>query len=116
MNMYLLFTNFLNCLSIYLCAQVHNGGSVSAPLIGRYCGTSVPGPIVSTTNQLWLQFGSDTSNTGHGFRAQYSVNMNGGGGGGGSSSGGGSSGATNTTTVMSSKCVCYSEILNLDIF
>uniref|UniRef100_A0A3Q2TAZ9 Cubilin n=1 Tax=Fundulus heteroclitus TaxID=8078 RepID=A0A3Q2TAZ9_FUNHE len=43
------------------------------PLIGKYCGISLPAPILSSSNSLWIRFRSDSSVTGAGFRAVYSV-------------------------------------------
>lgn len=48
--------------------QIHDGGSASAQMIGRYCGERLPndGNIInSTQNQLYFWFKSDVS-VGHG--------------------------------------------------
>jgi hypothetical protein len=38
-------------------------------LIGRYCGTNIPDPILSTTNFLWVKFFSDATTERPGFGA-----------------------------------------------
>lgn len=42
-------------------------------LIGRYCGSSQPAPILSSSNYLWIRFRSDSSVSQAGFRAVYTV-------------------------------------------
>lgn len=51
--------------------KVYDGGSSSDPLIGRYEGTSMPGVITSSSNQLYITFRSDGSSTRSGFAASY---------------------------------------------
>ncbi|XP_020600954.1 uncharacterized protein LOC110040108 isoform X2 [Orbicella faveolata] len=53
--------------------NVYDGGSSSDPLIGRYQGTSMPGTITSSSNQLYITFTSDGSSTRSGFAASYHV-------------------------------------------
>ncbi|KAM9333329.1 LOW QUALITY PROTEIN: cubilin [Pholidichthys leucotaenia] len=53
--------------------EVHDGHKVTDPLIGRYCGTSTPAPLHSSSNALWISFKSDSSVSGSGFRAVYGV-------------------------------------------
>ena len=38
---------------------------------GKFCGSSIPPAVVSSTNELLLHFVSDDSTTGKGFRAHY---------------------------------------------
>ncbi|KAL3836256.1 hypothetical protein ACJMK2_021695 [Sinanodonta woodiana] len=45
-------------------------------LLGKFCGTSVPDPISSTTNQLWVKYRTDLSVAGRGFHAFYMSNCN----------------------------------------
>lgn len=42
--------------------------------IGTYCGETLPPTIVSTTESLWLNFMSDFSVVGNGFRLEYITN------------------------------------------
>ncbi|XP_023335557.1 cubilin [Eurytemora carolleeae] len=51
--------------------EIRDGGSRNSPLIGRYCGTTPPPTIKSTSNQLYIQFRSDYSVSHSGFRASY---------------------------------------------
>ena len=50
---------------------VYDGGSSSARRIGRYQGSSMPGVIKSSSNQLYIRFTSDRSRTSSGFAASY---------------------------------------------
>lgn len=50
---------------------VYDGGSPSAPLIGQFSGSSLPAPITSSSNKLYVQFTSDNSNVAYGFKARY---------------------------------------------
>ncbi|XP_059169369.1 cubilin-like [Physella acuta] len=50
--------------------KVYNGTSTSYPLLGAYCGSSLPRSI-SSTNSLYLVFTSDGLISGRGFKLQY---------------------------------------------
>ena len=50
---------------------VYDGDSSSARLIGGFSGSSRPGPIVSSSNQLYIRFTSDGSSQYEGFKAIY---------------------------------------------
>ena len=50
---------------------VYDGNSSSARLIGGFSGSSRPGPIVSSSNQLYVRFTSDGSSQYEGFKAIY---------------------------------------------
>ncbi|XP_028650515.1 procollagen C-endopeptidase enhancer 2b [Erpetoichthys calabaricus] len=51
---------------------IFNGGEINdAKRIGKYCGDSPPGPIISEGNELLIQFLSDLSLTADGFIGQY---------------------------------------------
>ncbi|CAM9270170.1 unnamed protein product, partial [Lampetra planeri] len=41
--------------------EVRDGGSEADPLIGKFCGNSLPAPISSSSNHLWIRFKSDSS-------------------------------------------------------
>ena len=47
--------------------QLRDGGTMTSPLVGSYCGSTIPPVYVSTTNQLHIEFHSDWSSTGQGF-------------------------------------------------
>ncbi|XP_034427678.1 cubilin [Hippoglossus hippoglossus] len=53
--------------------EVRDGRMETDPLIGRYCGSSLPAPMVSSSNFLWIRFRSDSSVSRAGFRAVYTV-------------------------------------------
>ncbi|XP_077993791.1 cubilin-like [Glandiceps talaboti] len=60
-----------NCLYDYV--EVRDGVDETGAFMGRYCGNSVPPPVTSSSNQLWIKFYSDGSVAGTGFRAEYFV-------------------------------------------
>ena len=51
--------------------SVYDGDSTSAPLIGRFSGSSVPPPITSSSTKLYMRFTSDGSLQYRGFNARY---------------------------------------------
>ncbi|XP_065114614.1 cubilin [Paramisgurnus dabryanus] len=53
--------------------EVRDGTSETGPLFGKYCGTTLPAPILSSTNALWIRFQSDNSVAQAGFRATYEL-------------------------------------------
>ncbi|XP_015441120.1 cubilin isoform X1 [Pteropus alecto] len=59
---------------------VRNGGSPGSPIIGQYCGSSNPGPIMSGSHQLVVIFNSDYSVQNGGFYASWSTHTLGCGG------------------------------------
>ncbi len=52
--------------------KVYNGPDIISPLLGTFCGTSVPGPFESTTGSLTFQFSSDYSMNFSGWVADIS--------------------------------------------
>ncbi|XP_068160694.1 cubilin [Antennarius striatus] len=53
--------------------EVRDGRLETDPLIGKYCGSTLPSPIASSSNFLWIRFKSDSSVSHAGFRAVYTV-------------------------------------------
>ncbi|KAI0235182.1 Exoskeleton protein RP43, partial [Lamellibrachia satsuma] len=53
--------------------KIYDGSDATAPLIGTYCGTTVPGDIVSTGRAVFVSFASDYSVIRSGFRIRYSI-------------------------------------------
>ncbi|XP_063777593.1 cubilin [Pseudophryne corroboree] len=53
--------------------EIRDGTTEMAPLIGRYCNSTIPAPITSSSNTLWIKFKSDASATKASFRAFYQV-------------------------------------------
>lgn len=43
--------------------QVRNGSTGSSPLLNKYCGSLLPSPVFSQSNELYLRFKTDTSVT-----------------------------------------------------
>ena len=52
-------------------ASVYDGDSTSAPVIGRFSGSSLPAPITSSSTKLYVRFTSDGSSQYRGFNARY---------------------------------------------
>ncbi len=50
--------------------KLYDGNSSSAPLLGSFAGTAVPGPVTSTGGALTVIFTSDSSTVGTGFAAR----------------------------------------------
>ncbi|TGZ53188.1 Cubilin [Temnothorax longispinosus] len=60
------------CSGDYL--EVRDGGGPYAELIGQFCGSSVPSPLVSTSNKLWIRFYSDGTSQGAGATGTLETN------------------------------------------
>ncbi|XP_056140796.1 procollagen C-endopeptidase enhancer a [Lampris incognitus] len=52
--------------------DVYNGHSNLVQKLGRFCGTFRPGSLISTTNAMMLEMGSDAETQGRGFVAYFS--------------------------------------------
>lgn len=56
--------------------EVRDGGTLSAPLIGRYCGSNPPGSLFSTRgNSLHVRYFNSVQNPGTGFQARASIGI-----------------------------------------
>ena len=44
----------------------------SGNILGKYCGSNLPLPIVATGNKVWVKFRTDGSGTRSGFKVSYS--------------------------------------------
>ncbi|CAH1789448.1 unnamed protein product [Owenia fusiformis] len=53
--------------------EIYDGPSASSPLIGRFCGTTLPSDIRSTNDQLYFSFSSDSSVVSQGFEVTWTV-------------------------------------------
>ncbi|XP_078391727.1 cubilin [Cetorhinus maximus] len=60
-----------SCSSAYI--EVHDGEAGTDPLIGKFCGATLPAPITTSGNTLWLKFKADISVSKGGFLAEYEV-------------------------------------------
>lgn len=57
-----------------------NGGTSASPLVGTFCGKTIPKLIPSHSNQMFLYFKSDMSKSGGGFKIIWSTTATGCGG------------------------------------
>lgn len=57
---------------IYQPIQIHSGINGNGTVLGRFCGETVPPRVVSSHNYMYMQFQSDSSISGRGFKANYS--------------------------------------------
>ncbi|XP_019353396.2 cubilin [Alligator mississippiensis] len=53
--------------------EVRDGDNEMSPLINKFCGSTFPSPITSSSNSLWIKFKSDASVQRASFRAVYEV-------------------------------------------
>ncbi|XP_072307339.1 cubilin [Eucyclogobius newberryi] len=70
--------NHPQCSFDYL--EARNGSTADAPLLGKFCGSTVPSPIFPQSNQLYLRFKSDYSQALDGFEATWTSSPHGCGG------------------------------------
>ena len=57
--------------------QVRDGSSSDSPLLAKLCGNSVPVPIRSTQNYMWIHFATDAAAGESGFKANYAADFTG---------------------------------------
>lgn len=50
---------------------IYNGNSAASPILGTFSGNTVPANIVSATNEVFITFKSNGSNTANGWNLQY---------------------------------------------
>jgi cubilin len=55
--------------------EIRNGGTLTAPGLGRYCGRNPPGSIFSTGNSLHVRYFNSLQNPGTGFQARVSIGI-----------------------------------------
>lgn len=60
-----------NCTSSYL--ELRDGADSNAPVLAKFCGTSLPPSQLSSGEVMYLRFRSDNSPTHAGFKAKYSI-------------------------------------------
>ena len=51
---------------------MHDGDSITSPIIGEYC-VSTPSSQISSSNHLFIHFYSDSAYTGPGFKLEYTA-------------------------------------------
>lgn len=57
----------------YFSLQVRDGPNEMSPLFNKFCGSTLPSPLTSTGNTMFIRFSSDHSQTGQGFRATWTT-------------------------------------------
>ncbi|KAG8438263.1 hypothetical protein GDO86_008816 [Hymenochirus boettgeri] len=63
-----------DCTSNYI--RIYDGPSRSSTvLLDKECGMNIPPPVISSTNQMLVEFISDNSQTGSGFTASYNTDF-----------------------------------------
>ena len=50
---------------------IYDGGSSTSPMMGKYCGNSIPPSHVSSSNEVLIKFQSDGWTTYGGFQMEY---------------------------------------------
>ena len=50
--------------------ELYDGNSADSSILGRYCGTKVPDPILASSNRLFMRFYSDTTVQRTGFQVR----------------------------------------------
>ena len=53
--------------------EIHEGRTEETPLVGRYCGNTLPPDYVSSGNEIYIRFKTDHSVSGTGFRIRYDL-------------------------------------------
>lgn len=62
-------SSHLACTNDYV--EVRDGYYSASPLIGRYCGKTLPPMIISTKSRLWIEYRRSSSSLSNGFVAEY---------------------------------------------
>ncbi|XP_052655765.1 tolloid-like protein 2 isoform X2 [Harpia harpyja] len=57
--------------------EVYDGPNSKSPILGRFCGSKKPDPVVASTNKMFLRFYSDASVQRKGFQAKHSTECGG---------------------------------------
>lgn len=62
----------------FLCSlKVRNGSDVQSPLLGKFCGNTVPSPIFPQNHVLYLRFKSDFSVAHDGYEITWTSSSSG---------------------------------------
>lgn len=57
--------------------QVRNGSNMQSPLLGRFCGNTVPSPIFPQSHVVFLRFKSDISGAHDGYEITWTSSSSG---------------------------------------
>ncbi|KAL9979309.1 hypothetical protein ACROYT_G016957 [Oculina patagonica] len=63
----------VNCTADYV--VIRDGNEKTAPLIGRYCGKTLPGPVKASAQSLYIMFHSDDLDAFKGFKAEWGLSF-----------------------------------------
>ena len=67
----------LNGLTFNSCSfdsvAIYDGASTLSPILGKFCGSSIPLNQISGSNEVSIHFKTDGSMTGTGFQLEYSA-------------------------------------------
>lgn len=55
--------------------ELYDGDSSSSAILGRFCGSKIPHPLISSANQMYMVFQSDASVHRKGFKAEHGTGM-----------------------------------------
>ena len=50
---------------------IYDGDSSTSPIIGKYCGDSIPPSHISSSNEVLIRFQADSLYTAAGFQLEY---------------------------------------------
>jgi len=57
---------------------IHDGSSPESPVLGKYCGNILPENLVATSNEIWIEFSSESGkNNRKGFNLTLESSQNG---------------------------------------
>ena len=54
---------------------IYDGDSSASPMLGKYCGSTLPPNLVSSTNKIFIHFHSDVYVTESGFHLEYNPQL-----------------------------------------
>ena len=66
--------DLLYCFS-YDTLTIYDGGSITSPMIGKYCD-SIPPTIITTSNEVFIHFQTNAVFTESGFKMEYNATSN----------------------------------------
>ena len=50
---------------------IYDGGSTTSPMMGKYCGDSIPPSHISSSKEIMVHFETASWTTGNGFKMEY---------------------------------------------
>ena len=55
----------------YSSLTIYNGGFLTSPIVGKYCGTLLPPSFISSSSEILIHFETDYVGSGIGFKLEY---------------------------------------------